>query len=188
MSMLTRDINPLRWYINEYKELGNGVIAYRSGFAYSTLVGYEVYHITDHPHEEYNSYTSVPMEAHVREEHGPDEKVTRRLRRMAGPNADERWIQASIKAMTEFVYEISGVVWRGRLGGHDPTIEMDGRLIKHLWLGDMTSRRLPAELDALPAGSDERIMAIHTYHCGLQRQAEQFIRDAFPQDFVERVS
>ena len=190
MSILTLDINPSRRYINEYKERGNGLIAHRFGYASSTLVGYEVYRITEHPHAEYSSYTSIALPAHVREEHMPDERAIRRVRRMAGPNADEQWIQVSIKTMTEYVYEVSGVVWRGRPDGHDPTIEVevDGRLIKRLWLGDITCPRLPAEIDAMPASGGRRIAAIHTYRSLLEQLAKQVIQDAFPHDFAEFVS
>lgn len=55
---------------------------------------------------------------------------------------------------------------------------------EHGYLGDITTRRLPAELDALPVYSDERYQAVKAYHKSLEEQAEAYILQAFPQDFV----
>lgn len=52
------------------------------------------------------------------------------------------------------------------------------------YLADITTRRLPAELDALPAMSDERYQAVKAFHQELEAQAAAYIRQAFPQDFI----
>src|SRR5487761_1765428 len=52
------------------------------------------------------------------------------------------------------------------------------------WLGDLTTRALTPELDALPAYSRERSEAVRAYFAGLQAQAEAAIVQAFPQDFA----
>lgn len=53
------------------------------------------------------------------------------------------------------------------------------------WLGDIATRRLTPELEALPAYSEERYQAVKAYCKAQEDQAEAYIRQAFPQDFVE---
>lgn len=49
-------------------------------------------------------------------------------------------------------------------------------------LGDLTTRRIGPEIDALPRGN-ERSEAVQAHYRALEQQAEQIIRDAFPDDF-----
>lgn len=48
------------------------------------------------------------------------------------------------------------------------------------WLGDMTTRQLPALLEAMRPGSQERITAVCTWLDGLNKQARGLILAAFP--------
>src|SRR5947209_9281122 len=52
-------------------------------------------------------------------------------------------------------------------------------------LGDITTRRLPSSIDALPAWSDERSQAVKTWYRDLEAMAERCIHEAFPKDFEE---
>lgn len=59
------------------------------------------------------------------------------------------------------------------------------RTKEHGWLGDITTRRLPSKLDALPTWSDERSQAVKAWYRDLEQTADQCIRSAFPQDFAD---
>ena len=54
-------------------------------------------------------------------------------------------------------------------------------------LGDVTTRCLPAELEAMTPYSEERYQAVKAYHRSLEAMAERCIREAFPQDFEGEV-
>jgi hypothetical protein len=49
------------------------------------------------------------------------------------------------------------------------------------WWGRLGTDRLPADLDALPAMSDERIAAVVAWHDALYATAYALIRRAFPE-------
>lgn len=51
------------------------------------------------------------------------------------------------------------------------------------WLGDVTTRDLPPEIEALPGGSDERVRAVRAWYDANRAVARQMILAAFPQDF-----
>ena len=65
------------------------------------------------------------------------------------------------------------------MGKHSTITTIDGK-----WYGSLPTRYLPQEIDALPAGSDERIAAVDAVHAELERQAETLVKAAFPQDFA----
>ena len=117
MLHLTQNINPSQEAINEYVDLGGGLVAHRYGILTTSYVAYEVYRQTELSAHEYSTIT------------------------------------------------------------HEPA---------YGWLGDITTKRLPAELDALPAWSKERSDAVGVYLDSLKRRAEALIRQAFPHDFPPR--
>jgi len=116
MSNIETRINPDQQDINDFVELGGGLIAHRYNIIATCSVGYEVY--------ERSSYSGMTHSSFM------------------------------------------GTKKRGVLG-------------------DITTRRLPAELDALPAYSEERYQAVKAWHRDLEDMAERCIRDAFPRDFED---
>ncbi len=114
---LTRNINPTQSYINDWVDLGGGLVAHRYGILTTSYVAYAVYRQTELSAHQYSSITHT-------DEYG--------------------------------------------------------------WLGDITTKRLTPELDALPAWSKERSDAVGAYLDGLKHRAEALIRQAFPQDFPPR--
>lgn len=56
--------------------------------------------------------------------------------------------------------------------------EVDGKVQR---FGKVATRELPDDLNALPAGSDERIRAVQHYHSELGREAEIAIHAALPE-------
>jgi hypothetical protein len=57
------------------------------------------------------------------------------------------------------------------------------------WLGKLNARRLPAELEGLPGWKpgywpEERIAKVKAWQAELDAQAEAFIKQTFPQDFI----
>ena len=60
------------------------------------------------------------------------------------------------------------------MGGHGSITFIEG----HLY-GKVTTRRLPAHLDAIPYG-DERIASVRSYYDGLRQEAQRYIEEAFP--------
>jgi hypothetical protein len=53
------------------------------------------------------------------------------------------------------------------------------------WLGDVTTRRLPDELEALKPYSKERSDAVTTYFECVKKFAERIVKDTWPEDFQE---
>ncbi|HEX3640655.1 MAG TPA: hypothetical protein VHV10_05140 [Ktedonobacteraceae bacterium] len=51
-------------------------------------------------------------------------------------------------------------------------------------MGDITTRELPAELEAMRPGSQERCHAVNAWHRELEALAEKCIRSAFSEDFI----
>lgn len=51
-------------------------------------------------------------------------------------------------------------------------------------LGDLTTRVLTPELEALPTRTRERSDAVQAFFRSLEQQAERYIRRAFPKDFL----
>jgi hypothetical protein len=120
MAQITREINPSQESINDFVDLGNGIIAHRYSIIGTACVAYAVYQKSVNPWPQYSSV----------------------------------------------------------LGQHD--------LYPDCWLADITSRRLPADIDSIPVDLEERYEAIHLFHLHLERVAESYIRQAFPQDFEVR--
>lgn len=72
--------------------------------------------------------------------------------------------------------------WRPVNGGLSTGCEMFTSLttFDDQWFGQVGHQRLPAELDALPAYSDERAIAVHSWHERLYQWAYEEIMSAFP--------
>jgi hypothetical protein len=49
------------------------------------------------------------------------------------------------------------------------------------WLGRVGTKRLPRELDALPANSTERLLAVRSWHAQEYDRAHAAILDAYPE-------
>ena len=65
------------------------------------------------------------------------------------------------------------------MGNHSSITHTD----EYGWLGDMTTRRLPALLEAMKPGSQERINAVSGWLDGLKQEAKGLILAAYPADF-----
>ncbi len=72
-----------------------------------------------------------------------------------------------------FVYE----AWEpsGPFGGHSTITTLRGEK----WYGSIASRRLPPELEALPARSEERFTRVRAWRLAQETIARAFIRAAF---------
>ena len=111
-----RPINPNQEYVNEWKEMSNGLIAHRYALLCTSFVCYAVYDRID------------GLMSHT----------------------------------------------HSSLTHQEP----------YGWLGDMTTRELTPELNALPAWTQERCKAVDLYLDGLKMIAEATVRAAFPADFA----
>lgn len=65
------------------------------------------------------------------------------------------------------------------MGAHSTITVINGS-----WYGSVTSRPLPAELDALTPGSEGRIKAVTAWQDANYALAEALIKATFPQDFA----
>lgn len=79
------------------------------------------------------------------------------------------------------VYEPSSL-----MGNHSTITSTE----KHGWLGDITTRRLPPELDALPGWRpgywpEDRIAQVTAWQREQDAEAEAIIRAIWPKDFEE---
>lgn len=52
------------------------------------------------------------------------------------------------------------------------------------WLGDIVTRPLPKDLDALTPRSLERATKVRAYYAAQELETERLIRQAFPDDFL----
>jgi len=60
----------------------------------------------------------------------------------------------------------------GPMGGHSTITTFDG-----VWYGQIGTRRLPADLDALPAYSDERSQAVRAWMAEEDAEARNLLRE-----------
>lgn len=51
------------------------------------------------------------------------------------------------------------------------------------WLGDITTKRLPADIEALPHCTSTRLVAVRAFQQKQHELAEKYIREGYPQDF-----
>lgn len=63
---------------------------------------------------------------------------------------------------------------------HSTITTIDGR-----WYGSLPTRPLPAAIEALCPGSQERQRAVRDFHDEIDAQAAALIRATFPHDFAE---
>lgn len=61
--------------------------------------------------------------------------------------------------------------------GHSTITRLDGI---GGWLGQVTSRRVPADIDSLPAMTDERISAVRAWMAENEKESVDAIFEAFP--------
>lgn len=64
------------------------------------------------------------------------------------------------------------------MGAHSTITTFDGK-----WYGSITTRPLPAEIEALPVGSEERSISCNAFFCDNEEEAKAIVRSTFPQDF-----
>jgi hypothetical protein len=67
------------------------------------------------------------------------------------------------------------------MGNHHSIMSFKDESGKTLWYGQVTARRIPAEVEAMKGGSDERIAACDLHRAGLKKEAYDAIVQAFPE-------